>query len=123
MIHLINAYSQVIIAIQSSNFRCEIEVSAALRKQRMSQDPGNYSLFVFINLNRMMVRVLSYDGSKLWLTTKWLSKGRFQHRPRHHQDNVTAIAAKQLKSLPAEQPSLTSKRHDKLPIFLLKFSI
>ena len=104
MIHL-TAHSQVLIAIQPADFRCGIDGLAALCKQRLSQDPRDHSLFVFINRNRTMVRVLSYDGSGFWLMTKRLSKGRFQHWPRHHQDNVTAIAAKQLKSLLTGQPN------------------
>ncbi|NMU84371.1 hypothetical protein HKB16_15970, partial [Vibrio parahaemolyticus] len=34
-----------------------------------------------------------------WLINKRLSKGRFQDWPRHHQDGVTPVAAKQLKAL------------------------
>ena len=98
MLHL-TTHTQVLIAIQPADFRCGIDGLAALCKQRLSQDPRSHSLFVFINRNRTMVRVLGYDGSGFWLMTKRLSKGRFQNWPRHHQDNVTAIVAKQLKSL------------------------
>lgn len=102
MIHL-TAQSHILIAIQPADFRCGIDGLAALCKQRLSQDPRNNRLFVFINRNRTMVRVLTYDGSGFWLMTKRLSKGRFQHWPRHPQDNVTVIAAKQLKRLLAGQ--------------------
>lgn len=104
MIHL-TAQSHILIAIQPADFRCGIDGLAALCKQRLSQDPRNSSLFVFINRNRTMVRVLTYDGSGFWLMTKRLSKGRFQHWPRHHQDNITVMAAKQLKRLLTGQPN------------------
>ena len=76
MIHL-TTHSQVLIAIQPADFRFVIEVLAALCRPGPSQNPGNYSLFVFINQNRTMVRMLIYDGSEFWLTTKQLSKGCF----------------------------------------------
>ncbi|WP_081324716.1 IS66 family insertion sequence element accessory protein TnpB [Vibrio splendidus] len=62
MIHL-TAQSHILIAIQPADFRCGIDGLAALCKQRLSQDPRNNSLFVFINRNRMMVRVLR----RLWI--------------------------------------------------------
>lgn len=57
------------------------------------------TLFVFINRRQTMLRALCYDGSGFWLINKRLSKGRFQDWPRHHQDGVTPVAAKQLKAL------------------------
>lgn len=104
MIHL-TAQSHILIAIQPADFRCGIDGLAALCKQRLSQDPRNNRLFVFINRNRTMIRVLTYDGSGFWLMTKRLSKGRFQHWPQYHQDNITVIAAKQLKRLLTGQPN------------------
>ena len=60
---------------------------------------------MFTNRRRTMLKVLCYDDSGFWLMTKRLSKGHFQHWPRHPHDKVTSLAAKQLKALLTGQPN------------------
>ncbi|WP_347841618.1 IS66 family insertion sequence element accessory protein TnpB [uncultured Draconibacterium sp.] len=98
MIHL-TAETQILLAVKPADFRCGFDGFAALWRNQLKQEPRNGTLFVFTNRRRTMLRALCYDGSGFWLMSKRLSKGRFQDWPRHHQDGVTSLAAKQLKSL------------------------
>ena len=98
MIHL-TADTQILLAIKPADFRCGIDGFAALCRNQLKQEPRSGTLFVFTNRRRTMLRALCYDGSGFWLMSKRLSKGRFQDWPRNHQDVVTPLAAKQLKTL------------------------
>ena len=65
------------VAIESVDFRRQIDGLVAHCRQELSADPMSGTLFVFINRGRTMIRILVYDGSGFWLMTKRLSKGRF----------------------------------------------
>lgn len=98
MIHL-TADTQILLATEPVDFRCGIDGFAALCRHQLKQEPRSGALFVFTNRRRTMLRALCYDGSGFWLMSKRLTKGRFQDWPRHHQDCVAPLVAKQLKML------------------------
>ncbi|WP_299018114.1 IS66 family insertion sequence element accessory protein TnpB [uncultured Photobacterium sp.] len=77
MIHL-TADTKILLATKPADFRCGIDGFTALCRHQLKQAPRSGTLFVFTNR---------------------LSKGRFQDWPRHHQDVVAPLAAKQLKTL------------------------
>lgn len=79
MIHL-TAQTVILIASQPADFRKGLDGFIAQCQHVLQQQPRDGQLFVFLNRNRTMMRVLHYDGSGFWLHTKRLSKGRFQFR-------------------------------------------
>jgi len=46
-----------------------------LVKEMLQQEPTSGFLFVFLNKRRNRLKVLTYDGSGLWLLTKRLDRG------------------------------------------------
>lgn len=98
MIHL-TANTKILLATQPADFRCGIDGFAALCRHQLKQEPRSGTLFVFTNRRKTMLRALCYDGSGFWLMSKRLTKGSFQDWPRHQQEGVTPLAAKQLKVL------------------------
>lgn len=98
MIHL-TVDTKILLATQPADFRCGIDGFAALCRHQLKQEPRSGTLFVFTNRRKTMLRALCYDGSGFWLMSKRLTKGCFQDWPRHKQEGVTPLAAKQLKVL------------------------
>ena len=62
MIHL-TCNSTILIATQPADFRQGIDGLAALCKQRLNSEPRSGTLFVFINRNKTMIRVLVYENN------------------------------------------------------------
>ena len=81
MLHL-TADTEILLAIESVDFRRGIDGLAALCEQQLNQEPRSGCLFVFINRSRTMVRVLCYEEHGYWLATKRLSRGRYSHWPK-----------------------------------------
>ena len=49
----------------------------SLVKATLQQEPTSGFLFVFLNQRRNRLKILTYDGSGLWLLTKRLDRGTF----------------------------------------------
>lgn len=75
-------HSRILLATQPADFRKGTDGFIALCRQVLAQDPKSDVLFAFINRNRTLLRVLSYDGTGFWLMTKRLSRGKFPTWPR-----------------------------------------
>jgi transposase len=97
MIHL-TAETQILLAIQPSDFRCGIDGFAAICRCSLASKPNNGAVYVFINRSKTMIRSLSYDGTGFWLMTKRLSKGKFKAWPKS-TETLSPATAKQLRIL------------------------
>ena len=49
----------------------------ALVKETVQQEPTSGFLFAFLNKRRNRLKVLTYDGSGLWMLTKRLDRGTY----------------------------------------------
>jgi transposase len=78
----LTAETQIFLAIQSVDFRKQIDALIALCEQKLQQDPRSGCLFVFINRSRTMIRILCYESNGYWLATKRLSRGRYSRWPK-----------------------------------------
>ena len=74
--------AQVFVFHESVSFRNQIDGLAALVARIGGQDPLGGSFFIFRAKSHRAVRILFYDGSGYWLSTKRLSKGTFKWWPR-----------------------------------------
>lgn len=80
MIHL-TAATPILIATKTVDFRKGIDGFKAVCQNELQCDPQSGTVFVFLNRNKTMIRVLVYDKNGYWLMTKRLSKGRYQNWP------------------------------------------
>ena len=48
-----------------------------LVKETLQQEPTSGFLFVFLNKRRNRLKILTYDGSGLWMLTKRLDRGTY----------------------------------------------
>jgi transposase len=60
-----------------TDLRLGFEGLFGLVEQQLRQDPLSGHLFVFCNRQRTRIKVLTWDGSGLWLCTKRLEQGTF----------------------------------------------
>ena len=99
MIHL-TAHTPIQVAIQRVDFRKGIDGFVALCQYQLEQNPRSGTLYVFLNRNATMVRILAYDqsGPGYWLMTKRLSKGRYQGWPQG-ESPLSPMAAHRLRQL------------------------
>ena len=72
MIHMTRK-TAILIAVKPVDFRKQIDGLIVQVKHHLKQDPRSGQLFVFINRNQTMIRILSYDGNGYWIATKRLS--------------------------------------------------
>lgn len=82
MIHL-TASTAIRVATERADFRKGIDGFVALCEHDLQQNPRSGTLYVFLNRNATMVRILAYErhGPGYWLMTKRLSKGRYRGWP------------------------------------------
>lgn len=100
MIYL-TAQTTIRVATERADFRKGIDGFVALCQHELQQNPRSGTLYVFLNRNATMVRILAYDrsgGPGYWLMTKRLSKGRYQGWPRG-ESPLSPMAAHRLRQL------------------------
>ncbi len=90
--------TDILLAVQPTDFRRQIDGLAGVCRNTLKQDPGSGILFVFINRAKTMIRVLSYQDNGYWLTTKRLSKGRYQYWPTEDA-SLCSLKAAQLRKI------------------------
>lgn len=66
---------RVFLAVEPCDMRKGFEGLLALVGERLREDVRSGALFVFINKRRTRLKVLHFDGSGLWVMTKWLEQG------------------------------------------------
>jgi len=94
----LTSQTSILLAITPVDFRLGIDGLAAICRGKLSQNPNNGTVFVFINRRKTMLRSLTYDGSGFWLMTKRLSRGKFTSWPKTTMplSKVSAIVLQQL---------------------------
>lgn len=70
--------TRVFLRSGATDLRLGFDGLSALVKNQLGQDLLSGSLFVFCNRNRTRVKVLTFDGSGLWLCMKRLERGTFR---------------------------------------------
>lgn len=68
---------RIYLAAGATDLRKGFDGLAAIAREALSRDPMSGALFVFTNARRTRVRVLTWDGTGMWLMTKRLEKGTF----------------------------------------------
>lgn len=109
MIHL-TASTAIQVATERVDFRKGIDGFVALCEYHLQQNPRSGTLYVFLNRNATMIRILAYDhqGPGYWLMSKRLSRGRFQGWPQTASP-LSPMAAHRLRQLLS---GLLESRHD-----------
>lgn len=69
---------RIYLAAGATDLRRGFDGLAAIAREVLQRDPLSGALFVFTNARRTRVRVLTWDGTGLWLMTKRLEQGTFQ---------------------------------------------
>ena len=95
----LTAETKVFLVIEPVSFRKQMDGLISLCIQQLEYNPRSGHFFVFINRARTMIRVLCYDGSGYWLSTKRLSRGHYnlwpkeitEHVSQHHASELTKI--------------------------------
>ena len=99
---------RIMVAIDSTDFRCGIDGLANICRAKLSVDPFSGTLFVFRNRRGTAIKVLMYDGQGFWLCQKRLSKEKFRFWPSSESEMVSPMQAHELHVLLyAGDPSAT----------------
>jgi len=78
---LLTHQTKILLGTAPADFRAGIDGFVALCQNKLSLNPRDQSVFVFINRAKTMIRALSYDGTGYWLLTKRISRGKFHGWP------------------------------------------
>lgn len=111
-------HMKIMVAIAPCDFRRGLDSLTALCKQ-FNNDPFSGIIFVFRNRSGTAIKLLTYDGSGMWLMHKRYSEGKILWWPKHPSESLTSIAAKELYILINKgNPSTTQFSEDwrKLPL-------
>ena len=68
---------KVILAVKPVDLRKSFHGLYALARQELKECPEKGALFVFGNRSRNRVKVLCFDGTGCWVSTKRLERGTF----------------------------------------------
>jgi transposase len=84
--------TRVFVREGATDLRLGFEGLFALVEQQLRQDPLSGHLFVFCNRQRTRMKILTWDGSGLWLCTKRLEQGTFA-RAEHGEIDAAGFQA------------------------------
>jgi len=73
--------TRIYLAVQSVDFRKQIDGLKAICQQKLNADPFSGTVFVFRNRSRTAIKILTYDGQGFWLLMKRFSKGKLNWWP------------------------------------------
>lgn len=71
------ATQRIYLAVEPVDMRKQFNGLWALAAEKLREDPFTGALFVFTNKDRDRVKILSWDGTGVWVAAKRLEKGRF----------------------------------------------
>jgi len=99
--------TRVLVCREAIDMRRSFDGLEAAVRERLREDPLSGALFVFWNRRRDRLKILSFDGTGLWIWYKRLERGRFE-LPGGPTDGAAVSAADLL--LVLEGIELTSVR-------------
>ena len=70
--------TRVLVCRDPIDMRRSFDGLEAAVRERLREDPLSGALFVFWNRRRDRLKILSFDGSGLWIWYKRLERGRFE---------------------------------------------
>jgi transposase len=76
MFHM-NQNLKVVLAVESVDFRKSFHGLYAIARTQLEEVPEDGTLFLFTNRSRNRVKVLCFDGTGCWVSTKRLEQGTF----------------------------------------------
>jgi transposase len=109
MINIGKASLKVHLAVGATDLRKGIEGLQGVVKSRMEMDPSSGHLFVFSNRGKSRIKILYFDGSGMWVSTKRLEKGRFDWPEAMERVSKIIVSAAELIAL-VEGLQLTQTR-------------
>ena len=68
---------RIFLAVEPVDMRKQFDGLWALAVEQLHEDPFSGALFVFINKNRTLIKMIIWDGAGVWLVAKRLGKARF----------------------------------------------
>lgn len=68
---------RICLAVEPCDLRASFEKLAVLVKERLGEDERSSQVFVFGNRRRNRVKMLSWDGTGLWILIKKLKAGTY----------------------------------------------
>lgn len=81
---------KVLLALEPCDLRKSFNGLSALATERLSEDPRQGTLFVFINRRHTRLKILCWDGTGLWVLTKRLERGTFSW-PKALEEGATKL--------------------------------
>ena len=105
----VNAYTRILVAIESQDFRKGIDGLAAVCRKALGSNPFSGALFVFRNRKGTAVKILAYDGQGFWLCHKRLSRGKFRYWPSAGDKTVESLLGHELSVLLSRGDSRATK--------------
>lgn len=107
---LLTHHTNILLGTAPADFRAGIDGFVALCQNKLSLDPRDHSVFVFINRAATMIRALSYDGTGYWLLTKRISRGKFHGWPTDNApvSQATALQLRRILGGSGWQPHQTA---------------
>jgi transposase len=70
--------TRVLVCREAIDMRRSFDGLEAAVRERLREDPLSGALFVFWNRRRDRLKILSFDGTGLWIWYKRLERGRFE---------------------------------------------
>jgi transposase len=70
------ATTRIFLALDTVDLRQSFNELCAYVQQRLAEDPLSGHLYLFSNRARNRVKILTFDGSGLWVATKRIEGGR-----------------------------------------------
>ncbi len=74
----LSSATRVFVVTGATDMRKGFDGLYGIVANRLGMDPTSGHLFVFCNATRTRIKVLTWDGSGLWLCNKRLEQGRFR---------------------------------------------
>jgi transposase len=68
---------KVFVALEACDMRKGFDGLHALVTERLGEDVRGGAIFVFANRRHTRLKMLFFDGTGLWLLSKWLERGTF----------------------------------------------
>ena len=90
---------RIYLAAGATDLRKGFDGLAAIAREVLCKDPLAGHLFVFANARRTRIRVLTWDGTGMWLMTKRLERGTFAWPAADTPSRCVSLRAEELGAL------------------------